>query len=916
MSDWQVKQLRRLYEFGEKIYKLDKRGEYPLIRVDDNFCRMLGYEQEEVFEICRNKARELIYFADVQDVHDTIQKEIQQNGEYMCRFRMRKKSGEVIWVWESGSLFTDKDGEVCVRSVDVNVTNEESIRKERDTTYDNIPGGVLTLLISDSNFYIMEANQQYFEMVGSSREEYLGSSGMYTFPEDLPGLRNHLIKQAAGKKPIDYEFRAYLGKEDKFRWYRMIGRFFNEVEDGAEYMGILVDITKRRQMMFQLETEKERYRIAVGNMPGFFFEYTLAIQEMKVFGENRNNEYAPCLDEYMKGNWEDILLSTRFIHPEDYDDIVPLLKSEQSEYTKVRLLTVNRKTGEKSYQWHELKVSKIWENGAIVRIAGSARNIQKQREKELAEKELCEVYEFYMDKIFEFILRIRVSDGAMKDYFLGDIDTEPEFPGDSFEQFVLKIAERYVHPEDKEQFLKAMNLSHMQGILQSSKTQETLFFRIRWKSDEYRYKCIRYCYFGYDQKEIILNSQDVHQFKEEQIKEEQAKQRVLRETFDDARAMMEMRRNFYTMLARELRSPLMYVQSALQRMENPPDENMIQAVMYMSNVVDIIAEQEKLESGQIRLENKVFPLDEVLNRCFSLWEQKAKAIGIDFQYNVNLKWSQYYGDEAKIMQILNHVLGNCMMSSEENGSVEIWVNDRMQGDGVNKLVITAEDWGIPVSDKYFGREYPIEIRDNQRDWNLFGNRSGTAFSLIVARKLVDLMGGRMTLSRKADTSNVLSVEILLQRIAGTVMDTKIPDNTGGNEHKILNGYSLLLVRHLKREHTLSAAILQLSGANADVVSGGMQALELFRNYPENSLDAILVEANLGDMDYLEFTEQLRKEKRKDAGRIPVIAVVEEVSQDTIREGMKLGVNSWLNTPTDMKRLRLMLDAIYQGTLNM
>ena len=148
------------------------------------------------------------------------------------------------------------------------------------------------------------------------------------------------------------------------------------------------------------------------------------------------------------------------------------------------------------------------------------------------------------------------------------------------------------------------------------------------------------------------------------------------------------------------------------------------------------------------------------------------------------------------------------------------------------------------------------------------------------------------------------------------MDTKIPDNTGGNEHEILNGYSLLLVRHLKREHTLSAAILQLSGANADVVSGGMQALELFRNYPENSLDAILVEANLGDMDYLEFTEQLRKEKRKDAGRIPVIAVVEEVSQDTIREGMKLGVNSWLNTPTDMKRLRLMLDAIYQGTLNM
>ena len=78
--------------------------------------------------------------------------------------------------------------------------------RERDTTYDNIPGGVMTVLVTDTNFYIMEANHQYFTMVGTTREQYLGSSGIYTYPQDLPGLRSHIIEQARKQEPLDYDF--------------------------------------------------------------------------------------------------------------------------------------------------------------------------------------------------------------------------------------------------------------------------------------------------------------------------------------------------------------------------------------------------------------------------------------------------------------------------------------------------------------------------------------------------------------------------------------------------------------------------------------------------------------------------------------------------------------------------------------
>lgn len=805
MGDWQIRQLNRLVEFGEKHFRLDKHDEYPLLYVDEAFCRMIGYSRREVQILCRNKASALIYEADLYKVQENVRQGILKDRYYTCRFRMRRKDGEILWVWESGSLYTDENGDDYVRSVVVNVTEEESMRHEMAATYNNIPGGVLKLLISQNNFYVTEANDQYFEMVGSTREEYIGSSGMFTFPEDLPGLRSHLLRQAAEKKPVDYEFRAYSDKEERFRWYRVLGRYSSEAEDGAEYMAILLDISKRRKAMFQLETEKERYRVALVN------------------------------------------------------------------------------------------------NG--------------RQGKEKQNEELADIYQFYMDKLFEFMLIVRVSDGAIQKYFQGDIVTEEEFPGEKFQNFVQFMAMQYVHPEDRQHFLDFMKLPRMIGILQSSKLEETILIRMRWEENEYHYTCVRYSYFG-GQEQIIVSAQNAHFLKEAQEKEEQANRRVMREVMHDAHGMMEMRRNFMSMLSRELRSPLEYIRFTLQRMNNLPGDELLSAVRYMSNVVDIITMYDKLENGQIRLEIKQFVLGDMLYKCMEYWKERAEFLGIQFQYNVNLQWQHYLGDEDKLRQIVNHVIGNCMMSSKQGETVEVWIDDLMQSDSTGKLVITAEDRGFPVTDGSFGRSYPVDVRDNEKEWKNHDAKSETAFSLIVARKLVEMMDGRMTLTRKSGNSNELKIEIMLPKTKGAETNIDVYEENEAKKQEPLRGYSLMLVKHLKKEGEMTAGTLQLSGAKADVARGGMEALRIIKNYDGGALDAILIEANLGDMDYLEFTEMLRAETWADAGTIPVIALTEEMSQGAVQEGMKTGVNGWLSDPTDLVRLRLILDAIKKGTLEM
>ena len=174
---WQLARMHELKDFGERLSHYEN-DEMLIDEVDEGFCNMMGYTQSELMIRSCGKVGDLIYPPDYEEIRYQIRKNLKQSGSYTCRYRMRKKDGSLIWVWENGRYEKDDTGRKNIRSLVVDVSREEKTMRERDTTYDNIPGGVMTVLVTDTNFYIMEANHQYFTMVGTTREQYLGSSGI------------------------------------------------------------------------------------------------------------------------------------------------------------------------------------------------------------------------------------------------------------------------------------------------------------------------------------------------------------------------------------------------------------------------------------------------------------------------------------------------------------------------------------------------------------------------------------------------------------------------------------------------------------------------------------------------------------------------------------------------------------------
>lgn len=907
---WQLARMHELKDFGERLSHYEN-DEMLIDEVDEGFCNMMGYTQSELMIRSCGKVGDLIYPPDYEEIRYQIRKNLKQSGSYTCRYRMRKKDGSLIWVWENGRYEKDDTGRKNIRSLVVDVSREEKTMRERDTTYDNIPGGVMTVLVTDTNFYIMEANHQYFTMVGTTRKQYLGSSGIYTYPQDLPGLRSHIIEQARKQEPLDYDFRTRHPRYQDTRWYRMVGRYYQESEEGCEYLCTLLDVTEQKRMMYRLEREKERYMIASGINAHFLFEYDVKEKQMQFYEDSEHMTFSLCVEKQCKGTLNEIMYDSGLLYPEDKGVFDFLYTDEISASSQIRFLTKDNSTGKKSYQWYEFAVTKVLEKGQVVRLVGSMKNIEEQKKQEEERLELQNIYQKQADKIYEIVIKVSLRDHKMKGYFTGDEAFEDIYPFAMFEDFVEKTATHYVHPEDKARFYTVFDLDNMKDVLESSSIEEVLFFRVNKPGGDYRYKCFRYSYLGSDTDTIIVEAQDMHELRLIQLKEEESNRRLMAAALKEAKDMVEMRRNFLAILSREIKAPVQYVSTELHKQDigEKKMREIRTASQYVLEVIDSMAEYEKIEQGKVVEENNAFSLISLVREVVTVWTERMNQAKLTLEASFDVDWEYYYGDEKRIVQIFDHILGNCLLNSEEQNQVRVWGTVEKRGDDQFQLSVMFEDWGLPMDDSSFGRNYLSDSVNTRMDWRRKEGIYCTTFSLVLARRLAEFLGGRIELSRRGGNVNVMKLELPLKKgWTDTVKQLEPKTELFSNEVS-LKGYKILVIEPQNKESDMVGIRLRVCGAQVDVAYSGKEGLELWDSYVAEPFDVVLVDAYSIDMDYEDFAIEFRSRQR--AKKVPLFVMVDEIRRVSIETSIQTRINAYLEKPLQIKRFLQLVEAFYR-----
>ena len=102
---------------------------------------------------------------------------------------------------------------------------------------------------------------------------------------------------------------------------------------------------------------------------------------------------------------------------------------------------------------------------------------------------------------------------------------------------------------------------------------------------------------------------------------------------------------------------------------------------------------------------------------------------------------------------------------------------------------------------------------------------------------------------------------------------------------------------LNRE--IISAMLEQLGAQVLTAVNGVEAVRLFRASPLNSIDAILMDMQMPEMDGCEAASAIRALSREDADSVPIIAVTANAFAEDISRTTKAGMNDHVSKPIDL-----------------
>lgn len=903
--------LGRSVRFGTKLCCYDR--DFTVLDVDDNYAELIGISPVEKNSLIGKTVRDCIYPQDVSHVARQVHGFEKTSREYECKYRLMTQEGNYIWVKDVGEVVII-EGKKCIRSVVIDIDEKEKLIKQRDVTYESVPGGVGFFVIGKDNFYIREANTHYFDMMGVNREDYLGSSGKYTFPEDLPKLREHLVTQAAKHEPVDYEFRTRKESGGEVHWYRVLGNHYDTREEGEEYLCILIDITRRKITEFELIEEKEKYRMAMKSTVDLLYEYDVKKEKFRLFGYNYMTEDTSLfIDKSLDSDYKQLLFSTELVYKGDRRKIVSFIRNDNSCFDNIRMLTQNKQTGKTYYDNYEVYMNKVYEEGQISRVVGYVKKISYKTVPVTVKQELHQIFDEYILKEYCFLLKIDVPTESFTPYFFEDCGWEDYRGNRYYDSFLYWWCKNMIAPEDQKEILFFMSLEQMLRVLHSGEPKGYRFCRVRGNDKKYKYKICTFSFYSSDVNTIIFTVRDVNAIRAEEEYQEMANQKILTDALNEAKQAVESRKAVMNFIVKELNDPIV----TMKELTNAPysaenAKNVSKCVDYLGEMIDSIEEYNYLESFHDHSAGRV-QLYKLCNEVCG--EERKISLGLDISINEYITLPQdafYLIHEFRFKEILVNLLGNAIKYAPNGSQINLYIKETGQEKDKRNICIIMEDEGPVISEELFERKMSGGYENHIRDKIVA--LGGAGYSISLASKIASLLGGTVQFRKGVVHNSVVQIDIpVYVTEANDEVIQELPEQHAEISYEVdLRGQGILLVENEGNDsNKLIAPLLRVNGAKVYVAATGEEAINLLNEFETGTITAILVDRELSDMNCYEFAKKIKYTRKNIIRRIPVIEMLEGIQTDDTRISLISGINAIIYKPINLSKLLMIIESLQE-----
>ncbi|WP_254277127.1 PAS domain S-box protein [Halomonas sp. 3H] len=371
----------------------------------------------------------------------------------------------------------------------------------------------------------------------------------------------------------------------------------------------------------------------------------------------------------------------------------------------------------------------------------------------------------------------------------------------------------------------------------------------------------------------------------------------LKEAQQHALSSNRAKSQFLANMSHEIRTPLNAIigfgellsQSPLSAEQQDWIDKVKASSQLLLSIVNDILDFSKIEAGKLELESRPFHPKELIAQQEALFGLAANEKALRFRTRQGGDaTAALLGDPLRLGQVLTNLVGNAIKFTER-GEVELVIHVEAIDRSRCRLTCSVNDTGIGIS---AAQQKRLFNAFTQADTSTSRRYGGTGLGLVISQRLVEQMGGKLSLSSQPGQGSRFTFSLPLEISEAPL---RHPPGAKGYDLPRLGGKKVLLAEDNPINQALTRRLLEDLGVEVSVVDNGREAVDSLR---QHGVDLVLMDLQMPVMDGLEAARRIRQ----DNATLPIIALSAAVLSEERQQALGAGMNEHLAKPVQPRQL--------------
>ncbi|MDP3747708.1 MAG: ATP-binding protein, partial [Phenylobacterium sp.] len=394
----------------------------------------------------------------------------------------------------------------------------------------------------------------------------------------------------------------------------------------------------------------------------------------------------------------------------------------------------------------------------------------------------------------------------------------------------------------------------------------------------------------------------------EAARDQALRDRILaEEAREDARRANAAKSNFLATMSHEIRTPMngvLGMAQLLRRDGRDPRQTerldtLIQSGEYLLSILNDILDFSKIDAGRLEIEPVVEDFHAFMDHIVNFWGARADESGLALTLSLDEAVPRHvWMDALRLRQVLFNLVGNALKFTDR-GSVKVLVAARPNTDDSTWIHVAVHDTGAGIAASALPSLFD---RFSQADDTAERRFGGTGLGLSIAKRLTELMGGRIWATSELGVGSVFHIELPLgladpgQELIGG--EESVADEVDLPPLRILvvddNSTNLLVLEQL----------LAAFGHGTTRAQSGTEALAHLEG---QVFDLVLMDIQMPGMTGIEALRKLRASNAANC-QTPVVALTADVVSGGRDHYLGLGFSEHAAKPFQIPDLMRAIEA--------